>query len=108
MFMFGKPASAAETVRALAGDLDGIAAGEAPTATHLANAPTIRRWRPKLNRRRQAAVTGIVSSDPLLRDGEWIRIDFVAVDPDLAWVRGLLGWYRLGPAEEELESYGQA
>lgn len=106
MLMFGEPAIAARRLRALADDLDKIAAGQAPSAADLAGAPTISRWRPELNERRQAAVSGIVSGDPLHADGTRIWLDIVAVDPDVAWILSLFGWYLLGPAEDELEAGG--
>ena len=109
MFLFGSDlALAATTLRALADDLDKIAAGEAPTAAQLALAPVISRWRPELNRHRRAALSGIVSGDPLYGHGERIWLELLAADPDLGWVRGLLSWYRLGPAEAELQACGHA
>ena len=109
MFLFGvDPEMAAQHLRGLADDLDAIAAGKAPTAANLAGAPLITGWRPELTDRRDAAVSGTVSGDPVHPDGERIQVEIVAADPDLGWVRGLLSWYRLGPSASELGPCGHA
>jgi hypothetical protein len=104
MCLFGNDlAVAAQYMRALADDLDLIAAGAAPTKAHLAGAPVISRWRPELTDSDDAAVSGIVSSGSFCTASERIQVEIVAADPDLAWIRGLLGWYRLGAPESEFD-----
>lgn len=92
---------AAYYMRALADDLDRLAAGGAPDEAELATVPVLHAWRPALSENDEPAVAGIVSGDPFHADGETIRIEIVAADEDLAWVRGLLGWYRLGVPQSE-------
>jgi hypothetical protein len=99
-------AVAAKYMRALADDLDRIAAGGAPTAAELAAAPVIDRWRPELSEHDEPAVSGIVSGDRFHADGERLRLEIVAADPDLAWIRALLGFYRVGVPESEFQASG--
>lgn len=93
-------------LRVLADDLDRIAAGTAPGPAELAAAPLLLAWRPELGAHDEPAVSGMVVGDPYRPDGERIRIEIVAADDDLAWVRGLLGWYRLGIPESEYAGHG--
>jgi hypothetical protein len=97
----------ARHLRALADDLDRLAAGHAPDEAELAAVPVLHGWKPELSENHEPAVSGIVSGDPFHADGEAIRIEIVAADDDLAWVRGLLGWYRLGVPQSELAGHGE-
>ena len=91
----------ARHLRALADDLDHLAARGAPDEAELAAAPVLHGWKPELSENQEPAVSGVVIGDSFYADGETIRIEIVAADDDLAWVRGLLGWYRLGVPQSE-------
>ena len=99
---------AAKYMRALADDLDLIASGAAPTEAQLLGAPVISRWKPELTDNDDVAVTGVISGDTFHADGETIQVEIVAADQDLAWIRGLLGWYRLGIPESQFDERDHA
>jgi hypothetical protein len=89
---------AAENLRSLAQQLDDIASGFRPTPDDLAHAPLLDAWEPKLTATHAPAIRGRVQGHPLIADGETIRCDILAADPDLAWVLTWAGFYRLGDA----------
>ena len=87
----------AENLRNLAQDLDDIAAGVRPTSDDLATAPILVDWEPRLSPAQGPAIRGTVVGHPTISDGETLRADILAADPDLAWIRSWAGYYRLGP-----------
>src|SRR4051812_11534012 len=106
MCLFGNDLDlAARYLRALAADLELISAGAGPSAEQLADAPLLDQWQPRMSSRGHAAIGGIVSGDELYEDGEYVNVEIVAADPDCAWIRSLLGWYRLG---DEMREGGHA
>lgn len=86
----------AANLRSLAGHLDEIVAGARPTAEDLATAPVLVDWTPRLTPSRALAIAGTVFGHPIIADGETVRADVLAADPDLRWIRGWAGYYRLG------------
>lgn len=82
-------------LRVLADDLDRISAGHAPTAMDLANAPLLVEWEPKLTPAQEPAIRGVVHGHPAIPDGETLRAEILAVDPDLSWIRTWTGFFRL-------------
>src|SRR6185437_10721480 len=87
----------AQNLRLLAQHLDDVAVGSRPTPDDLAQAPLLDAWQPKLTSAHAPAIRGRVFGHPLLNDGETIRCDILAADPDLAWIMTWAGFYRLGP-----------
>jgi hypothetical protein len=79
----------------LADDLDLIAAGAGPTEADLARAPLLVGWEPKLTPTQEPAIRGIVHGHPIIPDGEVLRAEILAVDPDLSWIRTWTGYFRL-------------
>jgi len=92
----------AATLRILADDLDRISAGAGPTAADLARAPILFDWEPKLNSAHEPAIRGAVSGHPAIPDGEFLRAEILAVDPDLTWIRTWTGFFRL--AESSMQA----
>ena len=88
----------AANLRALADDLDRIEAGAAPTKADLANAPILFDWEPKLTETHEPAIRGVVRGHPAIPDGEVLRAEILAVDPDLSWIRTWTGFFRLAEA----------
>ncbi len=86
----------AENLRSLAGQLDAVASGCRPTPEELAQAPVLDGWEPKLTPAQAPAIRGRVYGHPLIADGETIRCDILAADPDLAWIMTWAGFYALG------------
>ena len=86
----------AENLRKLAELLDDIAAGRRPTAEDLVGAPFLIDWTPQLTATQAPAIRGRVLGHALIADGETLRTDILAADPDLAWVMSWAGFYRLG------------
>jgi hypothetical protein len=82
-------------LRVLADDLDRISAGHAPTEMDLANAPVLAEWEPKLTAADEPAIRGVVQGHHAIPDGEHIRAEILAVDPDLSWIRTWTGFFRL-------------
>jgi hypothetical protein len=83
------------TLRVLADDLDRINAGIAPTEMDLARAPVLIDWEPKLTAADEPAIRGVVRGHPAIPDGETLRAEILAVDPDLSWIRTWTGFFRL-------------
>lgn len=92
---------AASYLRSLAHDLEMISSGAAPTEQDLAAAPVLSNWQPEMSARGHAAIGGFVSGDELYEDGEFVHVEIVAADPGCAWIRSLIGWYRLAASAEE-------
>ena len=90
----------AANLRSLAHDLDEIASGSRPTAAELDQAPLLDIWEPKLTVTHAPAIRGRVYGHPLIADGETLRADILAADPDLTWVMSWAGFYRLGRQAE--------
>lgn len=82
-------------LRVLADDLDRISAGQGPTEMDLANAPILVEWEPKLTAAAEPAIRGVVHGHPAIPDGETLRAEILAVDPDLSWIRTWTGFFRL-------------
>jgi hypothetical protein len=82
-------------LRVLADDLDRISAGRAPTLEDLAKAPVISQWEPKLTPAQEPAIRGVVHGHPAIPDGEFLRAEILAVDPNLSWIRTWTGFFRL-------------
>jgi hypothetical protein len=82
-------------LRVLADDLDRINSGHAPTEMDLANAPLLIDWEPKLTAADEPAIRGVVHGHPAIPDGETLRAEILAVDPDLSWIRTWTGFFRL-------------
>jgi hypothetical protein len=95
---FGTSDRVAANLRSLARHLEEIAAGCRPTRRDLAEAPLIDLWEPKLTANHAPAIRGRVYGHALLADGENIRCDILAADPDLGWIMTFAGFYRLGEA----------
>ena len=85
----------AATLRVLADDLDRINAGAGPTEADLARAPILLDWEPKLTSASEPAIRGVVRGHPAIPDGEILRAEILAVDPDLSWIRTWTGFFRL-------------
>jgi hypothetical protein len=82
-------------LRALAGDLDRIAQGDAPTAADLARAPLLVDWRFMLTWA-GAGLVGFVAGHPLLGTKHIATSPLWALDPALRWARTLSRFYKLG------------
>jgi hypothetical protein len=82
-------------LRSLADDLDRIAAGEAPTATDLAQAPLLVDWRFMLTWA-GVSLVGFAAGHPLRGSRHIATSPLWALDPDLRWARTLSRFYRLG------------
>jgi hypothetical protein len=82
-------------LRVLADDLDRISAGHAPTEMDLARAPILVEWEPKLTEADEPAIRGTVHGHPAIPDGETLKAEILAVDPDLSWIRTWTGFFRL-------------
>ena len=82
-------------LRALARDLDRIAAGEAPTAADLATAPLLVDWRFLLSWA-GVGLAGFVAGHPLRGSRHIATSPLWVLDPDLRWARTLSRFYRLG------------
>jgi hypothetical protein len=90
----------AAILRVLADDLDKINSGVGPTEADLDHAPTISDWEPKLTPTHDPAIRGVVSGHPAIPDGETLRAEILAADPNLSWIRTWTGFFRLAePAE---------
>jgi hypothetical protein len=88
-------------LRVLADDLDRINAGAGPTEADLASAPILFDWEPKLTQAQEPAIRGVVRGHPAIPDGETLRAEILALDPDLSWIRTWTGYYRLGCEAEK-------
>ena len=75
--------------------LDRISAGIGPTEADLARAPILFNWEPKLTPTHEPAIRGVVRGHPAIPDGEVLRAEILAVDPDLSWIRTWTGFFRL-------------
>jgi Family of unknown function (DUF6634) len=82
-------------LRALADDLDRIAAGEAPTAADLAQAPLLVDWRLMLTWA-GVGLVGFAAGHPLRGSRHIATSPLWVLDPDLCWARTLSRFYRLG------------
>jgi hypothetical protein len=82
-------------LRSLADDLDRIAAGEAPTATDLAQAPLLVDWRLMLTWA-GVGLVGFAAGHPVLGSKTIATSPVWALDPALRWARTLSRFYRLG------------
>jgi hypothetical protein len=82
-------------LRALADDLDRIAAGEAPTAADLAPAPLLVDWRFMLTWA-GVSLAGFVAGHPLRGSRHIATSPLWVLDPDLRWARTLSRFYKLG------------
>jgi hypothetical protein len=91
----------AATLRVLADDLDRISAGAGPTEADLAHAPILFDWEPKLNSAHEPAIRGAVRGHPAIPDGEFLRAEILAVDPDLSWIRTWTGFFRLAESSTQ-------
>lgn len=88
----------AANLRSLARHLEEIANGCRPTREDLAHAPVLDLWEPKLTATHAPAIRGRVYGHALIAEGETIRCDILAADPDLEWIMTFAGFYRLGDA----------
>jgi hypothetical protein len=95
-------------LRQLADDLEGIAAGTAPTAALLAAAPVLSQWRPELTPRNDPAISGVVTGHDSIADGDVVYIELIAGDPDMRWIKSFTGWYVLGTPADGVEGCGHA
>ena len=91
----------AATLRILADDLDRISSGTGPTEADLARAPILFDWEPKLTPLCEPAIRGIVRGHPAIPDGEFLRAEILAVDPDLSWIRTWTGFFRLAESSAQ-------
>jgi hypothetical protein len=82
-------------LRALADDLDRIAAGEAPTTADLAHAPLLVDWRLMLTWA-GVGLVGFVAGHPLRGSRTIATSPLWVLDPELRWARTLSRFYRLG------------
>lgn len=94
--------SLAASLRVLADDLDRINSGIGPTEADLAGAPTLFDWEPKLTATQDPAIRGVVRGHPAIPDGETLRAEILAVDPDLSWIRTWTGFFRLAEPSAQL------
>lgn len=101
-----RSARLAANLRRLADDLDRISAGAGPTELELAFAPILSCWRPCLTSAADPAIRGLLRGHPLIPDGESLRAEILAADPDLSWIRTWAGFYRLGPSASEEGAHG--
>src|ERR1700690_2333975 len=85
----------AATLRVLADDLDRINSGAGPTEADLVSAPILFDWEPKLTPTHDPAIRGVVRGHPAIPDGEVLRAEILAADPDLSWIRTWTGFFRL-------------
>lgn len=92
---WGRSRGLSTNLRELADDLDRIAAGAGPTAVELAEAPVLFDWEPKLTATHEPAIRGVVLGHPAIPDGEVLRAEILAIDPDLSWIRTWTGFFRL-------------
>jgi len=90
-----RSAGLSANLRLLADDLDRISNGAGPTEADLARAPLLVDWHPKLTPTQEPAIRGIVQGHPVIPDGETLRAEILAADPDLTWVRTWTGYFRL-------------
>lgn len=79
----------------LAGDLDRIAAGTAPTVTDLKSAPLLVDWQLAVGWT-GLCLSGFVAGHPLLGNRKIVTSHLWALDPALRWGRTLSRFYRLG------------
>lgn len=82
-------------LRRLADDLDRVAAGVAPTAAELAQAPLLVDWRLAVLLS-GLSLTGFVAGHPILGARTIVTSPLWVLDPDLTWARTLSRFYRLG------------
>jgi hypothetical protein len=85
----------AAKLRVLADDLERIAAGAAPTAVELANAPLLVDWRCILSPV-GLRLLGHVTGHPRLGDTDAMTSQLWAAGGDGRWIRTLSRFYRLG------------
>ena len=85
----------AARLRVLAGDLERIAAGGAPTAAELAGAPLLADWRSILSPV-GLRLMGRVSRHPRLGDTNAMTSQLWAAGGDSTWIRTLSRFYKLG------------
>lgn len=83
-------------------DLKRIAAGDAPTAADLSDAPLLIGWR--MSTRYAPCLAGMTTDHPLLGMSEIRTSQVWAGDFSARWARTYSRWYRLGASEKELEN----
>jgi hypothetical protein len=71
------------------------------TEADLAHAPILLNWEPKLTPAQEPAIRGVVRGHPAIPDGETLRAEILAVDPDLSWIRTWTGFFRLTEQTEQ-------
>lgn len=82
-------------LEALIADLRRLAAGQAPTAADLKDAPILDRWNHEY--RNEPCLIGYVQGHPVLGSGRVIKTSTIwAGDGSQGWVRTLSRFYRLG------------
>ncbi|MCJ2087005.1 hypothetical protein MKK88_13545 [Methylobacterium sp. E-005] len=82
------------TLRALADDLEAIAAGIGPTASELADAPFLQGW--DLDVRTVRSLSGVVDGHPRFPPGRRVRTSELFATDGRTWARTLSRYYRLG------------
>jgi hypothetical protein len=93
----------ASKLRKLADDLDCIAAGTAPTAAELADAPVMLDWRCVLSTVGLRLI-GRVSGHPRLGDTAAMTSQLWAAGSDCAWIRTLSRFYELAEPHSDDDS----
>ena len=83
-----------ETLRALADDLEAIAAGVGPAASELADAPLLQGW--DLDIRTVRSLSGVVDGHPRFPPGRRVRTSELFATDGRTWARTLSRYYRLG------------
>ncbi|WP_374312862.1 DUF6634 family protein [Dongia sp.] len=89
------------TLEALLADLKRIAAGQAPTAADLADAPLLVGWRMAI--RSAPCLKGTSVGHPLLGMSEITTSQVWAGDHAARWARTYSRWYKLGASLQEVE-----
>lgn len=92
----------AETLRALADDLERIADGGGPTAEDLAHAPVLEQWESAARITR--CLVGVVGGHPNLPPGKQVRTSEVYATDGRSWARTLSRFYVLGSPRQDLPS----
>ncbi|AWN37703.1 DUF6634 family protein [Methylobacterium radiodurans] len=92
----------AETLRALADDLERIADGGGPTAEDLAHAPVLEQWESAARITR--CLVGVVGGHPNLPSGKQVRTSEVYATDGRSWARTLSRFYVLRTPRQELPS----
>ncbi len=92
----------AETLRALADDLERIADGGGPTAEDLAHAPVLEQWESAARITR--CLVGVVGGHPNLTSGKQVRTSEVYATDGRSWARTLSRFYVLRTPRRDLPS----